>query len=589
MTEMIQTLTGVTGINVMLLASWFVIAACLYRHQAPWHLYRRRAWLSQYTQDGGRLRRLLWKQSFAMLFLSLQSMVAAVLLIVFASGLAPAEWYVLLAGFPVFVLMVVMPPKTLVREISPALLGLARLRLAVIFTAVITALALILLSLLWLEIPDYRGSQIRALLSAEYESGSQFGGSLFGTLFGLNAAMEAALWYAMQSAATIATELPGAVKVLAWSGFLLVKMATAVLFWAAVAGMLAFFWGLGGRFKNAPPRLPGNGRLAFVTVVLLTLMTGALLHSPEWLTLMGERKLMPFAGLESGCVSPQERAQLRSESSINLESQRQASLERIDARVNDQLATIYRSAERGVDEFLDWHYSIRGQYSQLGVWAASRIGGESYEGYIQSRMSSFVSEPMQNRLAALEQDLQSAFEFEVASLGRQHASYLDALLDEDCLQLGASMPALPVQLARTTAGLGSIAGVSSYALTRFGVRYAAQRGGQVAATRSASRFASRVATTGVSSGSSVLCGPLVIVCAPVLAAGAWAGADWLINRADEAMHREAMKQEIMTALDAERLMVAEQLVSVYQRAMQDIADEVDHWQQQRYRILRDGV
>lgn len=580
---------GAIGINEVLLASWIVIAWFIYQYQSPWQLYRRRAWLSHYTQEGSSLRRLLWKQSFALLFLSVRSLVAAVVLIVFASALARPEWYVLLAGLPLFILMVISPPKILVRELSPTVISLARLRWAVVVTAIVTAFALLLLSLFWLEMPDYRGSQIRTLLNAEYETSSQTGGVLFGTLFGLNAAMDAALWYVMQSAAAATTELPRGLKIFAWGGFLLVKMTTAALFWTAVAGMTASLWGINSRLKNAPPRLSGNGRLAFALVVLLTLATGLLIHNPGWLSLMGQRSMMPFAGLESACVSPQKRAQLQAGSSQNLERQRTASLARIDARVNDQLAAIYRSAEQGVDEFLDWHYSIRGQYSQLGVWAASRLGEASYEDYIQSRMGSLVTEPMQTQLAALDSELQSAFEFEVASLGRQHASYLDSLMDEDCLQLGVSMPALPVQLAKTTAGIGSIAGLSSYAMTRFGIRYAAQRGGQVAATRSASRFASRAATSGVSGSSGALCGPLVMVCAPVLAAGAWVGADWLINRADEAMHREALKQAIMAALEAERLALAEGLMTAYQGALADITSEVESWQQQRYRILRDGV
>jgi hypothetical protein len=257
--------------------------------------------------------------------------------------------------------------------------------------------------------------------------------------------------------------------------------------------------------------------------------------------------------------------------------------------MDDQLNAIYLSAEQGVDEFLDWHYSIRGQYSQLGVWAASRLGGQSYESFIQSRMASYISAPMEEKLSALDSDLQSAFEFEVASLGRQHASYLDSLMDEDCLQFGLAVPTLPAQLARTTAGLGSIAGLSSYAATRLGFRFAMQRGGQAVATRSASRFASRAATSGVSSSSGVLCGPMVVVCAPVLAAGAWLGTDWLINRADEAMHREELKQVIMEALSNDRVERAAGLMGAYSLAMEDIENDVQNWQQQRYRILRDGI
>ena len=576
-------------IDEALLVTLFATAWFIYQYQAPWQLYRRRAWLAHYTLQGGSLRRLLWRQTFSLLFLSVRALFAATFLIVFASGLARLEWYTLLAGLPLFLILVLWPPRILLREVASTVVGLARLRLAVVITTLLTTVALVLLTLFWLDMPDYRGSNIRALLTSEYETGSRTGGAVFGPLFGLNAAMDAALWFVMQSAAAVAAELPRGVKIAAWGGFLIVKTATAALFWTAIAGLLGFLWSCRGVARKGPPRLSGHGQMAFVVIALLALLSGGLLQNPGWLTLMGKNISTPFASLESSCVSPQQRDQLRAESSQHLDTETAASLARIESRVDDQLATIYRSAEQGVDEFLDWHYSIRGQYSQLGVWAASRLGGESYEDFIQSRMVSFVSEPMENQLAALNNDLQSAFEFEVANLGRQHANYLDSLMNEDCLQLGVAMPALPVQLARTTAGFGSIAGLSSYAVTRFGARYAAQRGGQVVATRSASRFASRAATSGVSSSSGVLCGPLVVVCAPVLAAGAWVGTDWLINRADEAMHREELKQVIMEALEAERLERAAGLMAAYQTAMQDIENEVQAWQQQRYRILRDGV
>lgn len=580
---------SVNWVDGVVVTTWLITAWFMYQYQAPWQLYRRRAWLAHYTQSGGALRRLLWRQTFSMLLLSIQALVAAGLLIVFASGLMRLEWYVLLAILPVFLLLVVFPSKLLVREISPTVVGLARLRVAVLVCTLCSAAGLILMALFWLEAPDYRGSNIRALMMSEYESGAQYGGMVFGTVFGLNAAMDAVLWFVMQSATDAAVELPRSVKLLAWGGFLIVKTATAALFWIAVAGLLAFVWAFRGAARLAPPRLPGNGQMAFFLVVGLALLAGSLLYSPGWLSLMGQRSLTQLAGIESRCVSPQRERQVKAQSVQHLESQSAAGLARIESRLDDQLNVIYQSAEQGVDEFLDWHYSIRGQYSQLGVWAASRLGGESYEAFIQSRMMSYISGPMEEKLAALDSDIQSAFQFEVASLGRQHASYLNTLMDEDCLQLGLAVPALPMQLARTTAGLGSIAGLSSYAATRLGFRFAMQRGGQAVATRSASRFASRAATTGVSSSSGVLCGPLVVVCAPVLAAGAWIGTDWLINRADEAMHREELKQLLMNALNNDRIERAAGLMGAYSFAMQNIEMEVQDWQQQRYRILRDGV
>jgi len=580
---------GANWVNSVLVAALFVIAWFIYQYQAPWQLYRRRAWLAHYTQSGGALRRLLWRQTFAMLLLSVQALIAALLLIVFASGLERLEWYVLWAALPFFFLIVISPPKILVREISPTLVALARLRVAVIVITIITAIAMVALTLFWLEAPDYRGSNIRSLLLSEYEAGSQAGGPLFGVLFGLNSSLDAGLWFAMQSAADATMALPRGVKIFAWSSFLIVKTATAALFWTALAGFLAFVWAFRGMARLAPPRLPGNGQMAFGLVIVLTLFGSSFLYSPGWLSLMRPESLTQFAGLQSNCVSPQKKRQMKAESAQHLEMQSNAGLGRIESRMDDQLNAIYLSAEQGVDEFLDWHYSIRGQYSQLGVWAASRLGGQSYESFIQSRMASYISAPMEEKLSALDSDLQSAFEFEVASLGRQHASYLDSLMDEDCLQFGLAVPTLPAQLARTTAGLGSIAGLSSYAATRLGFRFAMRRGGQAVATRSASRFASRAATSGVSSSSGVLCGPMVVVCAPVLAAGAWLGTDWLINRADEAMHREELKQVIMEALSNDRVERAAGLMEAYSLAMEDIENDVQNWQQQRYRILRDGI
>ena len=123
---------GANWVNSVLVAALFVIAWFIYQYQAPWQLYRRRAWLAHYTQSGGALRRLLWRQTFAMLLLSVQALIAALLLIVFASGLERLEWYVLWAALPFFFLIVISPPKILVREISPTLVALARLRVAVI-------------------------------------------------------------------------------------------------------------------------------------------------------------------------------------------------------------------------------------------------------------------------------------------------------------------------------------------------------------------------------------------------------------------------------------------------------------------------
>jgi hypothetical protein len=180
---------------------------------------------------------------------------------------------------------------------------------------------------------------------------------------------------------------------------------------------------------------------------------------------------------------------------------------------------------------------------------------------------------------------------EMQNLYAQQATVLESLAGSaSCLNLAPPGLSLNEYMSKSPVGAGSGAGIlAARASMRVGSRVVSRTASRRVVSSAFARLTGRAATSAAAGSTGVLCGPLVWVCAPALAAGAWVATDLAINEIDQAMNREDMRQDMLAVLNEEREQLRQQLVDHYALALGQVADEIERYQDQRFNILRDGV
>ena len=98
------------------------------------------------------------------------------------------------------------------------------------------------------------------------------------------------------------------------------------------------------------------------------------------------------------------------------------------------------------------------------------------------------------------------------------------------------------------------------------------------------RMAARAGTSAGAATAGSVCGPL---CMFVAGAATWVGTDLALNYASERMHRDAMKAQLMQALDEHQQHVQQLVTNDVTQWLTGVFDEVEAQQNARFNLSRE--
>ena len=210
----------------------------------------------------------------------------------------------------------------------------------------------------------------------------------------------------------------------------------------------------------------------------------------------------------------------------------------IDKGVDDAFAPVYDR----IPEFLDWHYSFFGQYTELGLMLVGRLEGEIESrllGGVEERVSATgedVGRVMQEEMLA---ELERWFDRDIASLPpgvrTTYERMLEPVLEDARRRFTVSIG--PTAVGAAMAGVGASIGV------------------RAVATGIAERL---VGGAAVRSGVSALGRAAGLI----VAAGAAVGIDFALRELDEMLHREELERELTALVDEQKERVRVALLGV---------------------------
>lgn len=280
-------------------------------------------------------------------------------------------------------------------------------------------------------------------------------------------------------------------------------------------------------------------------------------------------------------AGPEEIRWLESFTSLHFDRGEDAARALVGREVDARLDALFAEADANLPQFLDWYYSLSGEYSRLAM-AALEVVDLADAGFVAERAASMLlpEEAWTGHLAALERDaaerlgahhqaLRDTWRSAVAERlspyrvpaplaadARRPTLVLDDLLGEI---VARESEALGMRMSIST-GAAAVGAAAAPALARA----AAVRGGRAAASRAAARGASRIGTAAV--GGAAVCapgGPAAVACAVLAGAGAWLVTDWALMRIDERMHRAELERSFGEALAGLRAEIDRELTAAF--------------------------
>ncbi len=210
-----------------------------------------------------------------------------------------------------------------------------------------------------------------------------------------------------------------------------------------------------------------------------------------------------------------------------------SSKDKMYSKVDAQIDNLFDPIENNVDKFLDWHYSLKGNYSELALLVAKKLGLSVEDALFNKLQEKFLGADYKQRLKTMTDNISDAF----ISLLRQHKKDTEKIATQgvaDIPQVAESLKNIDDQIERDlqlkmgfAAAIGATAGVGAGALMeRLAPKLVEKLG-----TKLGAKF---LAKFGIAVGGGVL---------------STLGADVALNYIDEWLHRDEFKKEILNNIN----------------------------------------
>ncbi|MDH5415464.1 MAG: hypothetical protein OEW87_15105 [Flavobacteriaceae bacterium] len=253
---------------------------------------------------------------------------------------------------------------------------------------------------------------------------------------------------------------------------------------------------------------------------------------------------------------------------------------------------LYVDVENNVDTFLDFHYSVIGEYLELGAAVNDGIRGGDY---LQSLLEDKIipedfSGNYSNAMARIDDVFQSRVKKHREEIEKIAFIGVDYDIDNKALDILHSdiNERIALNSSKTVAfiaGRVGLKGTTKFAtsiLTKPFVKITSRLALKIP-TKAATKFGiKKLVKVGVSltagGAATLACGP----CGVVVAAVTWFILDWLFVSGDEYINREELKIEILKAVEESKLNLKSTIKGSYHDAFEKLSDEMtDEYRRKR--------
>lgn len=529
----------------------------------------RRILLDGATCEHSMLRRFFWSGQITSALLFVIAPFLGLVALVLASQLQKEHWFAL--GFALLLFAMLTPllyrifGRGLKLEYGSVIMRRWPLRF--------TFFALTVLSMLWVDFaivgaPDLRAMHWREIVTDTFEqTRGRFDCGLVGATAGVAEAARALGWHLAQIV------IPGQpameIRVVAWLLFLLPSGLLALTISTFVCGVIALTENR--RKSNQHPREKAFSLGFFAVIALAGVIT---IYAKSRISAIDPAlfaaPVVAVGALLDPCRSEKvlteaETAALKANAGhVVRETQAKIDAARGE-HIESAVATIFAGAEGRVDEYLDWYFTVTGEYSRL---VAAVAGG--FPELMQRRLEEtvFGGVNLEGEITDLRETvLASTLESYLSVATDTREGLEQAIADNSCLKDFMQFPTnfnvgTDVRRAASAFATGSVVGstasaalakkVVSSTLAKVATKQSFKLAAGAAVKAASKKGGASLMAAGAAAAICAPSGPIAILCGAGAGAIAWLGTDKLFIEVDEALHREDMKADILVTLNEAR-------------------------------------
>lgn len=583
-------------------------------------LLKRRAYLSMLAQPNSPWHGRLWHSIMATFVTACGAMLITTAIWIAAALLSWQEWTIFALSLITYCLIKGAITPWVAANVTSTYQSLTCVRLAHWLNLIVLCTLLLAAHYWWLDVPDTRAYSLADAVQQAYsQHADESRLQLTGFIAGVHAALHAGVWHLIQVVALVG---PWWLTVILWLGVVLGLVLQASMIWLPTLGLQMLF-----SQPHFPPHFPPHSpphsppyspprsppvasrkpqveglRRGLGIWCLIMVLVGVIVWRIEaqtslqtWFTQVRAGAEQPSSITNPSAADPCSDEHMAAQREVfairnaELRSTYQTALQaQAEALVAVHVERAFASSEVAIDAFLDWNFSLAGQYMQLALLARTGFNQNDFEQRLEAQIGEFLQLELAPALA--EQDAQlSANLTQVIHTGtaelNQQLTATAAQRHSLCWSLTPIRLDIEALTHRSAVGAGIVPGLAlmgravapgSALLARSGTR-------RVVAMLSG-RMVARAGTSAGAATAGSVCGPL---CMFVAGAATWVGTDLALNYASERMHREAMKAQLMQAVDEQQQHVQQLLNNDLTIWLTRVFDEVEAQQNARFNLSRE--
>lgn len=561
-------------------------------------LFYRRLALGAATLPGSRIRRWFWQGRLTSLVQLLAALAWAAVLLLLIPLLGP--WHLALLALDVLLLALGLRAASnlLARDVQAGHVGLLSRRwLLAAGNMLVLAIGFFVIDY-FTGAPDLRGMNWSAVSEQAFsEFANRATCPLVATMLGLLRVADHLNWHLAQD---LVPALPGGYRMLAWMALLLQAGIAGIAYTRLQLGVLALVARREQADSGAPqdPLLPDS--LPVVVPGFIVLALGLADFDPA--------RMRPVAiqvaqGLNPCGTALEQVTGLRTAVTGQIETRRAAQRAHLQQQAQQAVSDVFDAAEAGVEGYLDWYFSLTGQYQRLGALIASR-SIDSMNARIDAELESAVFTIPQIAAKLAEVDMRIGVEVSqgvqqmAAETGRQLAleeatPCWGEFLDVSAIaQTQRDVRAIGVSAAGSLAGVAATrvaaAGLSRAVVARLAARPAYRGAGSVLVRLLGKRTGSLVVGGGTGAAVCAPGGPLALLCSLAAGGAAWITVDKVQIEIHELRFREAMRNEILDALQLQQARMVDELLQRHGAMIDGTASQLQATVDRVFIPARDG-
>jgi len=566
------------GSSPLLLLTAAILGWFAYCYVIEWVMLSRRAIAEVGTKQTGWLYRLLHNGSLSKVATGTICMFLSVSFLMHSNQMPSYLWFwIYMDVFIITALLHWLQPH-IEAQGKPITFGIFGRKLTFIINLSVLSLLIIATSF-FIPVEDLRDFGVWESFSMGWDSISSQGLHPLLTLWAaMIAGVDHATWNLMQQISQQSVAI--AWKLLGWLGFFIIQSLYIVIIQAAMLGTMA-----SAEKKGWADAMLGKSKAAkwgwgtFYLLIAIWLLLNLMfdLNQQERPSQGLLSSIQPPIHLATTpgktitidpCKNTAIQASSRSAAGVAIDGQidqeKSSYIKSIDEKIDTQVNVAFTKAITGVNAYLDWYFTITGEWERLGGLLTGDVGklmqDKMHETIINN--SGFevalldarggISKVAQESLSRASQQVlivvKTQWEIQPCSTEQKINVVLPELSrDVQRLLLTSSTAVTAGVIVGKSIGAAVTTKLAASATSKLAAKLLAK-----AAAKTAIKTAGGLTAGAVGAMSGLTCGPLAWICSPALAAVGFIGIDALFVEGDEIINRDTMRNDMTVSLVNER-------------------------------------